>query len=1114
MADSRQNRVHSVSGNNFAPAATMSASQSSDTTQLEGNARQELALMADGRDGGRGDGSESTQVNACMPPHYQTEGEEIVRVVYQSNVNGTMVGVESSLLSPSELEAAYNYGSAPTGYQGEFSAAPQFELQQQQQPSRATSTLPSVAEESSSGAGVQRDGSLAGESGLSGELVEELASKPPSHGADIGVGDTGGHFEQQAHMYTNEKFANHYQEGEQVETNAIYSIVNKHYRPNLDESRGQQDIPALNESFYEPLSTSLADGYSAQATLYNDQSCTFNAENTDTLPLRHRPILNDDLREEDEAGKSHLNGGGIDGPPTIDEVEEINAEIDQILFRQKQGAAESGSFKNNFRKKLGVSVSSNEKDLVAHRQNLKNLQEADAVGELEAEVELEEARSSRKFKRTHSVSFNVGSTRSSRHSVDIRNLPSYLTIKRASIVDVAKGAMSSLMHSFSSGQSVSIVSQRRDSSPDEEPIFEEPIAPTLSLGQRVALVKSSGAEFGTVGWIGQLPDVEDDWIVGVIFDNRIGNCDGAYNGIRYFYAREDYAMFVPLSTLTKTDNYIGRPETGTMLSRMSVSLKPGQLISIQRSSIRLQHCFLNAPHQRVGHDVRAVSNRLHCQCHNCGPCAHLSKQGRTSAIPHFGTHHVPNKKNSLAHAAVEILAHHHHHYHEEEHKEEDYQFGDNAAHACNYVRYSCCQQAGSSGHDFRADCGMVRPELLDNLIHAPRAPHRRSRLTRRRTANGRSNANMQQTGGNQNSSLLEADHGSLKSGGTSELARCESGSASYSSCSSRSSSDEGDARYDRHTNSYQYDSSTYEHGNGFYNTIDSRMSLMDQQRFIYQRESSGFLPGQVTRLSDDEREDESGGLSSRIRRCFDCIRGRGGRRKRKPRKHKLSARNRMIEFRRRQSTFVPSTLAKPQEDFASHGIVINQAPEVDQNSDYSSYPSKSSFSSGSNSPDRGCDIAGQLEPNDNLQQHAMITEQAFPTTNDQLKSSYCLAVESQDPQLGYDDYSLGDTCSSYKKDGQSQESALTDLGYSDALTNSSSDSLKQIVDRSVNEEAPLPESDIPSVIAISPLSSSDSPNEQVDISSPTVSVADHQMEDVSQAMENLDLTSNHDLNEP
>lgn len=42
--------------------------------------------------------------------------------------------------------------------------------------------------------------------------------------------------------------------------------------------------------------------------------------------------------------------------------------------------------------------------------------------------------------------------------------------------------------------------------------------------------------------------------------------------------------------------------SGTMLSRMSVQLKPGQLISIQRSpSVVVQHCSLNAPHHVSAH---------------------------------------------------------------------------------------------------------------------------------------------------------------------------------------------------------------------------------------------------------------------------------------------------------------------------------------------------------------------------------------------------------------------------------------------------------------------------------------------------------------------------------
>lgn len=824
-----------------------------------------------------------------------------------------------------------------------------------------------------------------------------------------------------------------------------------------------------------------------------------------------------------------------------------------------------------------------------------------------------------KFKRTNSVSFNVGSARSARSSVDIRNMPS-LAHKRASIVDVAKGAMSSLMHSFASSTGGGDMSPI----PDDEPIFEEPIAPTLSLGQRVALVKNSGAEFGTVGWIGQLFDVDDDWMVGVIFDNMIGDCDGAYKGVRYFYARMNYAMFVPLSTLTKTDNYIGRPETGTMLSRMSVSLKPGQLISIQRSSIRLQHCFLNAPHQRVGHDVRAVSNRLHCQCHNCGPCAHLTKQAsRMSALgPAFGAHHAPNKKNSLAHAAVEILAHHHHHYHEEEHEEEDYNFGDNAAHACNFVRYSCCQQAGTGGHDFSADCEMVRPELLDNLIHAPKAPHRRSRPRRRYDQHSRHYHHRQQqmlttTTTNEVGQVSTLDSAlTIKSswastgetsadGASTNITREENynGSASsYSSSSNSSSSrsssasrDGGDGQqqyqhYDEHQQIF-YESPSYHPGSSAFNTIDTQMSLMDQQRFIYQRDSSAFTTRsqQESNLGSDDYYDEyeqESSFGSSVRRCFNCLLGRKSAPKRQ-KKRRMSTKNRNLEYRRKQFTFVPSTLAKPHEDFASHGIIMpgsSHSAEPQQqdeyNSDYSSF-SKSSHSSRGNSPVNAtsCDIETvnqqqQLLPVENelgVQNQGELTNQSLAgvynidstsnvnlygadqvslqnnnyvseeynslaenvyvntsainlevdqlqlsgqnvlesSSNDQqLKSSYN-NMQSQQRQLDYDDYTYSNSDNNYgtyKKNCYSCESALTDMGYFGGdtwNTNSSNDTLKNIVEQTINDQIGLPEPilyndcDEPLSPIVS-VSGSNQSDEQVDVSSPTASLPMLDNDNISQ----------------
>jgi hypothetical protein len=55
------------------------------------------------------------------------------------------------------------------------------------------------------------------------------------------------------------------------------------------------------------------------------------------------------------------------------------------------------------------------------------------------------------------------------------------------------------------------------SSSSDEPLFEEPVAPTLSLGERVAWVQTSGPEFGVVKWIGRMPQITNDWTVGVEF---------------------------------------------------------------------------------------------------------------------------------------------------------------------------------------------------------------------------------------------------------------------------------------------------------------------------------------------------------------------------------------------------------------------------------------------------------------------------------------------------------------------------------------------------------------------------------------------------------------------
>lgn len=1155
------------------------------------------------------------------------EAEEIVQVVYQSNQNGSQVDIESSLLNT----------SLPYQHNTDNNNDVMIESASVGQQQHRSSTLPSVAEESTcgnnnnidSGAGAASDSYLMNQNDCQLLATEQTSflvgaesnHTPFTHHHHEVDNNTTINYEDNKQQYplTTIASSNLSYEEQHYAPDVIYSTINKKQNKNTQSSQNadyyaenqQYNNISLDDSIGSPTTTTTTSFYTANNCSYQQQAnnpqadigqqlpTTDSADNSNaTLQNKHSPIK-ELLEEEEENDQVYLENKELinndenksenlielyqplnnvenvqDSSNDVDEKEN-NDDFQKLLTRSKGGAAESGSFRHNFRKKLAVSVSTNENDLIAHRQKLLEVKEATTrTVDVKGDDEDEDIKDlNPKFKRTHSVSFNVGSNRSGRHSVDIRNLPSYLTVKRASIVDVAKGAMSSLMHSLGAsggGASGSVIS-RRDSSPDdaldEEPIFEEPIAPTLSLGQRVALVKQSGAEFGTVGWIGQLPDVDDDWIVGVIFDNMIGNCDGEYNGVRYFYSRENYAMFVPLSALTKTDNYIGRPETGTMLSRMSVSLKPGQLISIHRSSIRLQHCFLNAPHQRVGHDVRAVSNRLHCQCHNCGPCAHLTKQGRIPATPLFGTHHAPNKKNSLAHAAVEILAHHHHHYHEEEHHEEDYQFGDNAAHACNFVRYSCCQQSGIDGHSFSADCQMVRPELLDNLIHAPRAPHRRSR-PRRSKYNNKYRAQQQNNNSNclpsnmqsntitnqvntQQNNLLNIDanynyDSTIKT--ASSLAKSEldeaASSSSYSSCSSKSSRSSSPTNDGRHSagmfginhnfdqmSGYQYNTYNQTTNNNAYSTIDTQMSILDQQRFIFRKESS-TLRSKYSNTSDDynQEEQQSLGFGSSIRRCFACLIGRknattkSSKKHKRPKKRKLSARNRIIEYRRRQSTFVPSTLAKPHEDFASHGIILPQSNQIlinqqsnksglDSNSDYSSYSRSSNSSSRSQSPDNNNSYQQQqqqLEQNFNSdiyqnQRQTMTLEHEIPQGFNEQQLKSCsnktkYTYNDKPADLNYDDYTFSDGgySSSLKKDNYKNESGATDMGYYDSMASYSNDTLKQIVDQAINEVEPLDNNEIieglnSNIELISPLLSIEENNNNQDvleISSPTISTVD------------------------
>lgn len=182
-----------------------------------------------------------------------------------------------------------------------------------------------------------------------------------------------------------------------------------------------------------------------------------------------------------------------------------------------------------------------------------------------------------------------------------------------------------------------------------------------------------------------MPQICPDWTVGVEFDNAIGEGDGSLNGRRYFIAKDCFAKFLPLNAVALVDQHVGRPEPGTMISVMSAAVRPGQMISIQRvSTVHVQHCFLNAPHQIPGADILAVNTRLHCQCPNCGPCAHVIKPPRTQRLARAGK---------------------------------------NATHMCQFSTYTCCgmesQEEATCTYTGNKIASFIPPDISHTTIPQP-----------------------------------------------------------------------------------------------------------------------------------------------------------------------------------------------------------------------------------------------------------------------------------------------------------------------------------------------------------------------------------------------------------
>lgn len=72
---------------------------------------------------------------------------------------------------------------------------------------------------------------------------------------------------------------------------------------------------------------------------------------------------------------------------------------------------------------------------------------------------------------------------------------------------------------------------------------------------RVVWLSDNGPEFGRVKWLGLLPDVGNDWMAGVDFDNAVGSGTGLYNDQQLFEAPMNHASLVPVIGLMKAADF-------------------------------------------------------------------------------------------------------------------------------------------------------------------------------------------------------------------------------------------------------------------------------------------------------------------------------------------------------------------------------------------------------------------------------------------------------------------------------------------------------------------------------------------------------------------------------
>ncbi|KAK4303765.1 hypothetical protein Pmani_024251 [Petrolisthes manimaculis] len=82
----------------------------------------------------------------------------------------------------------------------------------------------------------------------------------------------------------------------------------------------------------------------------------------------------------------------------------------------------------------------------------------------------------------------------------------------------------------------------------------------VSVGDRVVWLSDEYPEFGVVLWTGKMQTHSDGggWMVGVEFDNPVGNDNHKINGRPLFDAKVNHASLMPVTNLMKSEDFLGK----------------------------------------------------------------------------------------------------------------------------------------------------------------------------------------------------------------------------------------------------------------------------------------------------------------------------------------------------------------------------------------------------------------------------------------------------------------------------------------------------------------------------------------------------------------------------